>query len=301
MPFLINYLFTERILKRGNLMGIRTDLVIDTSNMLKIDIEGADIKTEKRGEVKITRTHITKDGAAERLKKPKGKYITIEFPPIDRIAEYGSIEKAITDSLCELLPKNREKLLAVGLGNTEITADSIGPDTISGILATRHLVGGFAESIGLKGLKSVAAIAPGVLGKTGIEVMELIAGAAERIKPSAVIVIDALASGSPSRLFTTVQLCDTGISPGSGVKNSRKEISEKTLGIPVIAVGVPTVVDAAAIAFELTGKEPKDYGGMIVTPKDIDVLSKHMSEILSRALNVFFQPEIEPNVLFSLV
>ena len=282
-------------------MSIRTDLVIDTSDTLKEDIKGADIRTENRGKIKITKTHITDDGAAERFKKPKGKYITIEFPPIDRLAEYGCIEKAITDSLCELLPENREKLLAVGLGNTDITADSIGPDTISGILATRHLVGGFAESIGLKGLKSVAAIAPGVLGKTGIEVMELLAGAAERIKPSAVIVIDALASGSSSRLFTTVQLCDTGISPGSGVKNSRKEISEKTLGIPVIAVGVPTVVDASALAFELTGREPENYSEMIVTPKDIDVLSKHMSEILSRALNVFFQPEIEPNVLFSLV
>ena len=188
-----------------------------------------------------------------------------------------------------------------GLGNTDITPDAVGPLTAKGILATRHITGQFAESIGLKGLKSVSVISPGVLGKTGIEVRELIIGAAAAVNPDAVIVIDALASKSTERLFKTVQLCDTGISPGSGVKNSRSEISEKTLGVPVIAVGVPTVVDAETLAFELTNKEPERESGMFVTPKEVDLLCERISEILSAALNVFLQPEIDEDIILGLV
>ena len=144
-------------------------------------------------------------------------------------------------------------------------------------------------------------VAPNVLGKTGIEVSEIIESIVKKTAPQAVIVIDALASMSITRLFKTVQLCDTGISPGSGVKNSRRELSQKTLGVPVIAVGVPTVVDALTLAFEITEELPKNDTDMIVTPKDADLLCHRISEILSSSLNVFLQPNIAPEIIFSLV
>lgn len=199
------------------------------------------------------------------------------------------------------MPGKKENLLIAGLGNTDITPDAVGPLTVKHILATRHISGQFAENIGLKGLKSVSVIAPGVLGQTGIETTELIKGAIAAVKPDAVIVIDALAAMSAERLFKTVQLCDTGISPGSGVKNARREISGKTLGIPVIAIGVPTVTDADSLAYELTGKEPEKSCDMFVTPKEVDLLCDRISEILSSALNRFLQPEIEEDIISQLV
>ena len=139
------------------------------------------------------------------------------------------------------------------------------------------------------------------MAKTGIESLELIKGICEKIMPDAVIAVDALAAAGVKRLYRNIQLSNTGISPGSGVKNSRKELSKKSLGIPVIAVGVPTVTDVAALAFELTKKEPSEMSNMIVTPKDADFLTEKISEIIAEALNIFLQPEIEPEVILSLI
>lgn len=279
-------------------MSIRTDLAIELN---RENIKGIESKEMNIGEVKVTEITVNTSEAAEELSKPQGKYITVEFPSVEKIADFSDLKKAIKNSLEAVLPKNRQKILIVGLGNTEITADAIGPQTAGRILATRHITGQFAKSIGLSGLKSVSVITPGVLGRTGIEATELVRGAVELIKPDAVIVIDALAGGSISRLFKTVQLSNTGITPGSGVKNSRKELSEKTLGVPVIAVGVPTVVDALNLAFELTGSQSGCDTDMIVTPKDADILSHRVSEILADALNVFLQPEIDEEIILSLV
>jgi spore protease len=263
-------------------MSIRTDLAIEnTKNPLK---------KEKTGDVT---TYF--------LEENNEKYYTLDFKRIDKMLNFENLENALFSSLDNLLPKSREKILVVGLGNTEITSDSIGPKVCEQILATRHIMGNFAEKIGLKGLKSVSVIAPNVLGKTGIEVSELIGGAVKTVMPDAVIVIDALCSKSTERLFSCIQLCNNGISPGSGVKNARKEISRKSLGIPVVAIGVPTVVDAKTIAFELTGKEAEDENEMIVTPKDADLLCQRISEFLSTALNVFLQPEIDREIILSLV
>ena len=140
-----------------------------------------------------------------------------------------------------------------------------------------------------------------MLGKTGIETAELIRGTADKIKPAAVIAVDALAARDPNRLFKTVQLTNSGISPGSGVKNRRGEISEKTIGVPVIAVGVPTVTDAEAIAYSLTGTEPETDSGMFVTPKEVDMLCGKISKILSETLNEFLQPEIDADIIEGLV
>lgn len=282
-------------------MSVRTDLAIELSGGEKGNIKGVEREFKDKGEIKISTVKITSKEGEEAIGKPIGKYITLEFEPIYKISDYSSLKTEVVKALNSLLPQKRESLLIAGLGNTEITPDAVGPLTAKQILATRHISGQFAENIGLKGLKSVSVISPGVLGQTGIETAEILKGAVAAVRPDALIAIDALKADSKDRLFRTVQLCDTGISPGSGVKNSRREISEKTLGIPVIAVGVPTVTDIDSLALELTGKEPENSSDMFVTPKEVDLLVDRISEILALCLNKFLQPEIDEEIIAQLV
>ena len=258
-------------------------------------------EVKKEGEIRVSSIKITSKEGEEAVGKPMGSYITLEFPPIYKICDYSELQNSVVSALAQLLPEGKESILIAGLGNTEITPDAVGPLTAKQILATRHISGQFAENIGLKGLKSVSVITPGVLGQTGIETAELIKGAVTAVKPDAVIVIDALAAKSAERLFRTVQLCNTGISPGSGVKNSRRELSEKTLGVPVIALGIPTVTDADTLALELTGKEPERPTDMFVTPKEVDLLVERISELLALSLNRFLQPKIDGEIISQLV
>ena len=281
-------------------MEFRTDLAIELNSRLESEIKGVKNEEKRFGDITLSKTEILSLEGEEKLGKPMGKYITVQFPELLKIADFEPLKIALKESLLCLLSQG-DNILVVGLGNREITADSIGPFTASKLLATRHISGKFAENIGLSGLKSVAVISPDVLGKTGIESYEIVESVAKKIKPSAIIAIDALAAGSVNRLFRTVQLSNTGISPGSGVKNSRKELSEETLSVPVIGIGVPTVVDASSLAFELTNKEPSDGTDMIVTPKDCDILCHKISEILSSVLNEFLQPEIDSEIINSLV
>lgn len=280
---------------------VRTDLAIEINSDLSGKANGVEREESVNGDVKTTVIKITSEKGEKILGRPCGTYITLEYPDINKIADYSGIKEEIKKALSFLLNGVNGTVLAAGLGNTEITPDSVGPFTAKKILATRHISGQLAESIGLKGLKSVAVITPDVLGKTGIETSELIKSAADTVKPEAVIVIDALAAKDTERLFKTVQMCDTGIRPGSGVKNSRSEISKKTLGVPVIAVGVPTVTDVESIAYSLTGVVPETESGLFVTPKDADLLCDRISEILSLSLNEFLQPEIEPDIIAGLV
>ena len=282
-------------------MSIRTDLAIELTENENGEQRGVEEEFKEEGEIKISTVKITSKEGEEAVGKPMGSYITLEFPPIYKICDFSELQNAVVLSLTQLLPERRENILIAGLGNTDITPDAVGPFTARQILATRHISGQFAENIGLKGLKSVSVITPGVLGQTGIETAELIKGAVEAVKPDAVIAIDALATKSTKRLFKTVQLCNTGISPGSGVKNSRQELSEKTLGVPVIAVGIPTVTEADTIALELTGKEPEENSDMLVTPKEVDLLVERISELLAHSLNRFLQPEIEDEIISQLV
>lgn len=277
-------------------MAFRTDLAIEFENAENLGIE-----SYKRNDINISKINIKTEYGEEKFKRQKGVYITLEFPDIMKMISLNNLKNEIIKSLSELLPKNCENLLIVGLGNNEITCDSIGPRVASKILATRHIAGNFAENIGLKGLKSISVIAPSVLGKTGIEAFELIKAITEKIKPQAIIAIDALAAGSVKRVFKTVQLTNSGIAPGSGVKNSRKEISIKTLGIPVVAVGVPTVVEAGIIAEELSGNKNNQNFDMILTPKDSDILCEKLSQVISEALNLFIQPDIDGEIIMSLV
>lgn len=275
-------------------MTARTDLAIEFQKNAEKEV----IKEQSFGEIKTFFTELEENNP---YGKRKGKYATIKVGNIELLPDFEDIEKALVFCLCELLPNNRENILVVGLGNSEITSDNIGPNTASKILATRHIKGQFRTIKGLEKMKSVSVITPSVLGKTGIEASEIVASVVTETKPDAVIVIDALCANNTKNLFSVIQLCNSGISPGSGVKNTRKELSEATLGVPTVAIGVPTVVEAAVIAKELTGKKAEQKTNLIVTPKDADLLSLRMSEAISAALNVFLQPEIEPEIVLSLV
>lgn len=263
-------------------MGIRTDLAAESVNLSKTK----DYFCEKEGNFELHFAEISKEDKSE---KPSGKYVTLYFDEIERITDFKPLENQFlkTMKMLEIKPENA---LVVGLGNREITADSVGPKTAEKILATRHITGEFAKNIGLENLKSVAVIVPNVLGKTGIEVQEILMGIIEKTGVDTVIVIDALCAQNKSRIFKTIQLTDSGIAPGSGVKNARKEISKKTLGVNVIAIGVPTVI-----------QYPDDSENLIVTPKECDLLTDKISEIMARCLNLYLQPEIDSKILFELV
>lgn len=282
-------------------MALRTDLAVDVNVEQLSGLEGFKKEEKTVGEVTVTTVNISDSKTALKIGKKEGNYITVEFPEIEKITDNKTIENEIKNALFSLLGEKKENILVIALGNEEITSDNIGPATAKRLLATRHIAGSFAEQIGLKGLKSVAVITPSVLGKTGIETSEFCESIVKKIKPEAVLVIDACVSSCTKRIYRTVQMSDTGINPGWGVKNRRKEISQKTLGVPVIAIGVPTVVEALSLAYELTQNEPVINSDLIVTPKECDLYSHRISEILSRAVNMFLQPEIDAEILFALV
>ena len=252
--------------------GIRTDLALE-SRELNPDIEGVEEQTEERERMTVSRIKITDRTAAEKLDKPIGKYVTLDAP-----------------ELC----------------NRSITSDSLGPRVAERIYVTRHVTEYMPDA--LPGtVRSVCSVAPGVLGVTGIETMEIVRGVKEYAKPDMIIAIDALASRRAARINTTIQLTDTGISPGSGIGNNRKGLNSEAFGVPVIAIGVPLVVHAATITQEvisliadktgLHGDEEKlkrlaeqviseNLGQMVVTPKDIDSIVEDMSGIIATGINM---------------
>lgn len=275
-------------------MAIRTDLAIET-----ISVEQKNTSEKiKLGRVEIDRMSVEKQ---ENGTLNLGSYVTISFDKFTPDDVRGEVHSAIKTELLSLI-KNPENVLVVGLGNRNITPDAIGPKVVEGIFSTRHIEKAVAESVGLKGLRTVSAIATGVLGQTGIEAAEQILGTVQRIKPSAVIVVDALAARDISRLGCTVQLTDSGIRPGSGVGNSRAEISEKTLGVPTVAIGVPTVVDAATFAEDIVKREYLDPKGcsLMVTSRDIDSMINYSAKAIAHAINCALQPEIESEILLAL-
>lgn len=281
---------------------IRTDLVTEKQEIQESHISGIQSKSESFGDVKIEKVKILSEDAAKVLGKPIGTYITISFGNLMVLADTEEIKSAVINAISELLPKKKENILVVGLGNADITPDAVGPLTADRLLATRHISGELARNLGLERLKSVSALIPGVVGKTGIEAIEIIEGTLIRTNPSAIIVIDALAARRTERLCRTIQLSDSGISPGSGVQNSRMEISEKVLGLPVIAIGIPTVVDVGSLIGEYTERQlPPSLKTMMVTPKDIDMLVRRSAEILADSLNIFLQPEIDAKIIRELV
>ncbi len=285
-------------------MNGRTDLALEAIEALETIPDGIEKEEDDLGKIKITRIIIKDKEQGAKIGKAEGTYVTIQVPAFGENGGFDAdAHTAIKKEISKLIPQNGT-VLVVGIGNTDITPDALGPKTADGILATRHISGELARSVGLDGLRSVAVTVPGVLGRTGIESSEIIKSIVYRIEPACVICIDALAARSLSRLGNTVQIANAGISPGSGVGNKRLELSRSTLGVEVISVGVPTVVDAMTILNDLSNGQSiynENAETMIVTPREIDLVIDRASETVSFAINCALQPNIDPKVLQSLV
>ena len=232
---------------------------------------------------------------AREMGKPIGTYLTLEAPGMASPDEdyHREISEKLAEYLKELMGGQKNpSVLVVGLGNRDVTPDALGPKMVSNLLITRHLIREYGrEVMGVGDCCEISGLAPGVMAQTGMETSEIIKGVVQEISPDLLIVIDALAARSTRRLCRTIQLTDTGIQPGSGVGNHRAALTKETLGIPVIAIGVPTVVEAAAIIYDAQGnceQMPPHLNGMFVTPKNIDELIKQLSFTLSEALNMVF-------------
>lgn len=289
--------------------NIRTDLALETHEYFTENaqnLDGVSIYDKSTKDIEITHVEIKTEDAAAKMGKPIGNYITLSTPDLRYIDKklYERIVRKIADEINQLITDDIEKpILVVGLGNRAITSDSLGPEVVDRLVITRHMFT-HAPEILSDDFASVCAIAPGVLGITGIETEEIITSVCKKIDPSVVIVVDALAARSIERITNTIQICDTGISPGAGVGNNRKEISQKTLGIPVIAIGVPTVVDAITITedtlellyCDLGEKLPiddllhsenisKKILNFSTTPKEIDILIKKCAEVVANGIN----------------
>ena len=275
---------------------LRTDLAIEqvTQKMQSEAVErlpGVRQIEKDEGGIHLTTVVIEDEQGAKAVGKPVGHYVTAQFPSFGAAAENTPEQvDAVADALRGMLPRDG-CCLVVGLGNADITPDALGPQAMSLIFPTRHLAGNI-QIQGLEHLRPVSALAPGVLGQTGMETGEVVAAVVAQTQPTCVIAIDALAAAGAEHLGRTVQLSDTGISPGSAVQNRRQELSARTLGVPVIAMGVPTVCDARRQASD----EP-----LMVTPRDIDRLIHRAAKLLALAANRALQPELSVEELTMLV
>lgn len=275
-------------------MSIRTDLALERINNGIPSQRG--IHSLSRGEYfHITDIKIDSDHAGKAIGKPRGRYLTLETTALSRFSDkYQELTQEFARELSAFLPE-KGCVLVTGLGNSAITPDALGPRCAGKILATRHLKSELqaGEADFFRALRPVSVLQSGVLGQTGIESAEMVSAVCRMTSPSAVIAIDALACSELSRLGTTIQMCDSGISPGSGVHNKRMELSEKTLGVPVIAIGVPTVVDLHTAAENLTGSVVSpDSPNMMVTPKDVDRLIDHASAMIATGINLALHKEL---------
>ncbi len=273
-------------------MENRTDLALESyENKEKTQLDGVSIKEE--GNVKTVKVLNEKGAAA--LGKPKGNYITLRVNSFVNDTDiFDGRLNSFADVLRSVLPDNISSVLVAGLGNKNITADALGPKTNNYVLSTRHIIDELKKNSGFDGLFCVSSVETGVLGETGIETAEIIRGITSQLKPSCVITVDALAASSMDRLGTTVQFSDSGISPGSGVGNHRHEISEKTIGVPVVSIGIPTVVSTSVISSE-------QDGGSYVTPREIDRICEQGAKLIGMGINVCLHKGISTEDLYALV
>lgn len=289
-------------------MNFRTDLALERCEFLgKNTLNGIEIDSFRANEAKVTRIDVLNNEGADAVGKPVGRYVTVEVAPFAKHTQFiDESLSALSEEIRRIIPEKGSVLVA-GLGNMKITPDALGPKCASMIFATRHITGELLKSTGLSGLRSVAAFSAGVLGETGAESGEMIKGVVQTLKPDLVITVDALAARNVSRLGTTVQMCNTGIVPGSGVGNARQEISEKTLGVPVVSIGVPTVVDAATLVIDCAGgcddEEAlcEQTGNMMVTPREVDLMIERASKLTALALNCALQPHISAEDMLMLI
>ena len=283
----------------------RTDLALEARELWQEQageltaLPGVEARDVLREGVPVSTVRVLSKEGEQALGKPRGNYVTLTLEGLANREEgiFQRAVRAVAGELSELIreiPQNGLVLVA-GLGNRAITPDAIGPKVHQNILVTRHLVRQMPEHFG--SLRPVASLAAEVLGTTGVESGELVRAVCEKLKPVCVVAVDALASRSLKRLCKTVQIADTGITPGSGVGNHRMGLTRDTLGIPVIAVGVPTVVDGATLAADLLGTEElPDLGegrDLLVTPKDIDSQVNDLSKVIGYGVSMALQPGME--------
>ena len=315
------------------MISVRTDLAVEAKEIYSAEnngeMPGIEVDEYNEGDIKITDVKIVSDIGEKMMGKPKGTYITIDIPEfVHYDGESMDRVSVVMGKVLAPLIKLEDSMtaLVVGLGNWNVTPDAVGPKVVSKIMVTRHLKQLVPDSID-EGIRPVCAISPGVLGITGMETGEIIRGIVEKIKPNLVICIDALASRKMDRVNRTIQIGTSGISPGAGIGNRRMEISEKTLGVPVIAIGVPTVVDAATLAndtidlvldemiksanaggefynmLKSIDKAEKQkmiteilnpyVGNLVVTPKEIDMVINSVSKIIANGINISLQPALD--------
>ena len=314
------------------MINVRTDLAVEARQIYKEenkkDADGVEIEESVEDDTKITKVRIINEDGAKKMGKDIGNYITIDIP------EFTAYDGELMDNVSKILGKILKNLvkvsannmvLVVGLGNKEVTPDALGPKVVEKIMVTRHLKEVMPETIDDL-VVPVSAISPGVLGITGIETGEIIKSIVDKIKPDLVICIDALASRKTERVNKTIQISDTGISPGAGVGNHRMKINEESLGVKVVAIGVPTVVHASTIASDVIdlvlddlinqSEEGKEFynmlkkidkneksmlinevlnptlGDMVVTPKEIDLMVESLSKIIANGINIGVQPNM---------
>ena len=280
----------------------RTDLALEARELWQertgavTALPGVEAWDSAREGIPVSTVKVLDSRGEEALGKPAGCYVTLTLEGLARREEdifRRAVEAAAAELSALLQPVPPEGLVLVaGLGNRAITPDAVGPKVHQNVLVTRHLVRQMPEHFGA--IRPVASLAAEVMGTTGVESGELVRAVCEKIRPACVIAVDALASRSLARLCKTVQLADTGITPGSGVGNHRMGLTRDTLGVPVIAVGVPTVVDGATLAADLLGTDElpdlHGDGGLLVTPKDIDSQVNDLSKVIGYAISMALQP-----------
>lgn len=288
-------------------MIFRTDLALEATD--GVSENGIHTSTEQHGDCTITRVRLS-ETAARRIGKPAGSYITAELPPFsDNVHNNDQYISLLGDELRLLLPHG--PVLVAGLGNRDITPDALGPKAADRVLATRHIRGELSRVAGMENLRDVSVLIPGVLGNTGIETAEALEIMVSRLKPACVIAIDALAARSLHRLGNTVQLSDAGIAPGSGIGNMRPSVNRETLGVPVIGVGVPTVVNGATFAADLLGADDRDKEtlnriiapteNIMVTVREVDLLITRASYLVAMAVNTALNPTFSEDEFARLV
>ena len=291
----------------------RSDLACEAFGTERTHVEGVRWRVEQVGNVTVRRLEILKPSASEQLGKPCGVYLTLEC---GKVSEFDDEESdRLVSLIAQKLSETAERLcgrpidsdfciLVAGLGNAALTADAIGPKTVQKLTATRHLRTYEAGIYRELGCAALAAIAPGVMGQTGMETQEILNGAVSAAHPHVVLAVDALAARSCERLAATVQISDVGICPGSGVGNARAALNAQTLGVPVIALGVPTVVDSATLVYDalsLSGIEQHDPAlervlengrSFFVSPRESDAITEQFSSILARAIGSAFTGDL---------
>lgn len=316
-----------------NNFSLRTDLALEVAESLTKDeddnIKGVKLYFEEDEDIKISWVVIEDEEGQEAMGKPIGNYITIESEAMKEndVLVHEKIIDMFSQNLINLCNlKEDTNILIVGLGNWNVTPDALGPKVIDKVLVTRHIKETLPKEL-KKGVRMVSAISPGVMGLTGIETAEIVKGVVDKVKPDIVIAIDALATRKTSRINATIQMSDTGIAPGGGMGNKRKTLNKETLGVPVIAIGVPTVVDAGTLVNDTIDiiidtlieetKDGKEFynmirnldkdekyeiinnvlnpytGNLFVTPKEIDATVERLAKIISNSLNIAFHPDID--------